>query len=123
MKYTGENLKEVLFPLGGIGSGSISISGNGILKDWEIMNRPNKGSLNRRTHFAIRVIDQKGKIYTKVICGDIQKDLMGYANNYGFGLSAAYMSGFPHFKNCEMTGEFPFAVLEFSDRLESVYSA
>jgi uncharacterized protein (DUF608 family) len=31
------------FPLGGIGTGSISLGGRGQLRDWEIYNRPDKG--------------------------------------------------------------------------------
>ena len=46
MIYTGENTKEISFPLGGIGSGSIGIDGGGRFFDWEIFNRPNKGSRN-----------------------------------------------------------------------------
>ena len=28
MRYTGENLQQIRFPLGGIGTGSISLAGN-----------------------------------------------------------------------------------------------
>ena len=31
------------FPLGGIGTGSISLGGRGQFQDWEIDNRPDKG--------------------------------------------------------------------------------
>ena len=46
MKYTGNKLNEISFPLGGIGSGSIGLTGNGSLVDWEIYNIPNKNSTN-----------------------------------------------------------------------------
>ena len=46
MKYENESLNEISFPLGGIGTGSIGLAGNGRLIDWEIFNRPNKGSVN-----------------------------------------------------------------------------
>ena len=48
MIYTGEHLRAISFPLGGIGTGSIGLRGNGQLFDWEIFNRPDKGSLNGR---------------------------------------------------------------------------
>jgi len=38
--YSGERLSQIRFPLGGIGSGCISLAGNGHLVDWEIFNRP-----------------------------------------------------------------------------------
>src|SRR6185312_17331149 len=33
---------EVAFPLGGIGTGTISLGGRGELRDWEVFNRPAK---------------------------------------------------------------------------------
>lgn len=44
MNYTGRQLREISFPLGGIGTGSIGLSGSGRLIDWEIFNHANKGS-------------------------------------------------------------------------------
>ena len=44
MRYEQEYLKEISFPLGGIGSGCIGLAGNGRLVDWEIFNRPNKNT-------------------------------------------------------------------------------
>ena len=46
MKYSGKNTKEISFPIGGIGTGSIGIGGDGRLIDWEIFQRPSKGSIN-----------------------------------------------------------------------------
>ena len=45
MKYTLEGLREVNFVLGGIGTGSIGLAGNGRLVDWEIRNAPKKAAL------------------------------------------------------------------------------
>src|SRR5437762_4895750 len=41
--FTGAALSEIAFPLGGIGTGIISLGGRGQLRDWEIFNRPAKG--------------------------------------------------------------------------------
>ena len=41
--FRGDQLAMVAFPLGGIGTGSISLGGRGQLRDWEIFNRPEKG--------------------------------------------------------------------------------
>src|SRR6478735_6050135 len=41
--YSGRQLAMIAFPLGGIGTGSISLGGRGQLRDWEIYNRPDKG--------------------------------------------------------------------------------
>ncbi len=118
MKYTGEYTKEISFPLGGIGSGSIGLGGDGRLVDWEIFNRPSKGSTNRYSHFAIRAIDGE-KITAAVLNGDLTKE---YTGPYGAGLSSYgsgpcmdKMAGFAHFRNLEFDGEFPIANLNFED--------
>ncbi len=53
--YRGAKLSQISFPLGGVGTGCIGLAGNGRLIDWEIFNRPNKGSFNGFSHFAIKV--------------------------------------------------------------------
>ena len=42
--FSGRNLKMIAFPLGGIGTGTVSLGGRGQLRDWEIFNRPDKGN-------------------------------------------------------------------------------
>ena len=59
--YRGEQLTEISFPLGGIGSGCIGLGGNGRLIDWEIFGRPNKGSVNGFSHFAVKA-ERDGKL-------------------------------------------------------------
>ena len=43
--YTGQYVNEIAMPLGGIGTGTVSIGGRGDLKDWELMNRGALGFL------------------------------------------------------------------------------
>lgn len=119
MKYTKEKTKEISFPLGGIGSGSIGLAGNGALIDWEIFNRPSKGSVLGYSHFAIKAI-KGGKPITYVLNGDTNESLMGQYRKssftgYGYGPNRSTMCGFPHFGNVEFKGEFPVAELDFSD--------
>ena len=69
--YQGSKTSQISFPLGGIGSGSIGLAGNGRLIDWEIFNRPNKGSVNGFSHFAIRA-EEKGKVISaRILHGDL----------------------------------------------------
>ena len=67
MVYSGKHLKEISFPLGGIGSGSIGLAGNGTLLNWEIFNRPNKGSYNDYCHFAVKAEYPDGRVVTNFI--------------------------------------------------------
>lgn len=118
--YKGEKTKEIVFPLGGIGTGSIGLCGNGVLADFEIFNRPNKGSFNGMTFFAVRAEDENGVIDSRILNGDYIKSYMGsyeqrLYQGYGFGPQRETMAGLPHFKNSDFRGEFPFAKLRFSD--------
>lgn len=123
MKYTGNALNEISFPLGGIGTGCVGLSGNGRLIDWEIFNQPNKGSLNGYTHIAVKAKQGDAQI-CKVLQGDLTKDLTGAIQGvmtpnthrgFGYGPAGENMCGFPHFRTCEFTGEFPIASIAFSD--------
>jgi len=118
--YKGEKTKEIIFPLGGMGTGSIGLAGNGMLVDFEIFNRPNKGSLNGMSFLAVRAEDDEGVLDTRVLNGDYQGSRMGFYqqgfyHGYGFGPQRETMAGFPHFKRCDFKGELPFATLRFSD--------
>lgn len=120
MKYYGNSLNEIVFPLGGIGSGCIGIKGNGQLTDFEIFNRPNKNSDNGCTHFAIRTVTPDGNVNVRIMNGDVTSYLTGIPlqkqfNGFGYGPKSSSMCGFPHFRNCVFDGNFPFADIELSD--------
>ena len=51
--FTGRNLPQIAFPIGGIGTGSISLAGNGALVDWEIFGRPNIGPVMPYSFFTL----------------------------------------------------------------------
>ena len=118
--YEGDRLKEISFPLGGIGSGSIGLSGSGRLVDWEIFNRPNKGSVNGYSHFAVRA-ERDGKVLDARVLngpflGAAGGDYTGIPfRSYGFGVRREYLVGLPHFAACRFDGRFPVAGLTFED--------
>ena len=74
MIYQGEKTKNISFPLGGIGTGCIGLSGNGELREFEIFNRPAKKVRNGYTHFAIKATCGN-KSVAKVLQGDTCDDL------------------------------------------------
>ena len=41
--YDQDHLLNIALPLGGIGTGTVSLGGRGELRDWEIMNKPGIG--------------------------------------------------------------------------------
>ena len=91
--YRGRKTQELIFPLGGIGTGSIGMAGNGRFCDWEIFNKPDKGSLNEYTHIAVKATDASGHTDARVLQGDETKALMGqYMTSYyrGYGYRSKY---------------------------------
>lgn len=120
--YKGANKNKISFPLGGIGSGSIGLSGNGRLIDWEIFNKPNKGSVNGFTHFAVKAENKAGEVKdVRVLHGDLPPDYMGpYGDSifkgFGYGPDRTSLVGLPGFKDVTFTGEFPIASLKFEDQ-------
>ena len=114
--YTKQSLREISFPLGGIGTGCIGLSGCGSLVDWEIFNRPNKGGDNGFSHFAVKASRAGEAPDTRVLCADDPTQLSGtYAHGYGAGKRSVSMQGFPHFRDAVFTGEFPIATVAFRD--------
>lgn len=118
--YTGSQTNEISFPLGGIGTGSIGLAGNGRLIDWEIFNKPNKGSINGFSHFAIKAEKEGRVIDARVLQGDLHPPYSGSINgpmynSFGFGPNRETLAGLPHFPEVTFTGEFPIAQLAFSD--------
>jgi uncharacterized protein (DUF608 family) len=118
--YTKENTKEISFPLGGIGTGSIGLAGNGRLIDWEIRNRPDKGSVNKYSHFAVKVEKDNQVIDARVLNGDLHPPYSGqlgepHFGSFGFGPSRAWLSGVPHFRDAVFEGKFPISRLNFLD--------
>ena len=109
--YRGAKTSQISFPLGGIGTGCIGLAGNGRLIDWEIFNRPNKGSVNGFSHFAIRAERDDKVIDARILHGDLhapfQGELQGAIfNSFGWGPRREYLTGLPHFQDAEFRGEF-----------------
>jgi non-lysosomal glucosylceramidase len=118
--YQGARTAQISFPLGGIGSGSIGLAGNGRLLDWEIFNRPNKGSVNGFSHFAIRA-EQAGQVVAaRILHGDLPPAYQGEMTgsrfgSFGWGPRREYLTGLPHFPTVDFRGEYPLAQLQFND--------
>ena len=116
-----ENAGEVSFPLGGIGAGSIGLTADGRLVDWELFSRPNRQSINWYTHFAIRTEDENGIRDCRVLQGDSTRDYMGgmhigaHSWGFGHGPSRGTMAGFKHFRNTRMEAFYPSADIYYHD--------
>src|SRR5512135_1031754 len=105
--FTGASLREVAFPLGGIGTGTVSLGGRGQLRDWEIFNRPGKGKDLPYTFFAIYAEEEGKPGVARVLERRIQPP---YSS--GFGLSTGRVSGLPRLSEAVFRGEYPFAGID-----------
>ncbi|RED56034.1 GH116 family glycosyl-hydrolase [Cohnella lupini] len=120
--YSGNKTREISFPLGGIGTGSIGLAGNGRLIDWEIFNSPNKRSFNGYSHFAVKAEADGNLLDARVLNGDYPSPYMGQPvrggslhSGYGYGPENNTMAGMPHFRDHSFEGEFPLAGMAFVD--------
>lgn len=113
--YRDQYLREISFPLGGIGTGTIGLSGTGRLVDWEIFNKPNKNSLNGFSHFAVKIEEDGHVVDARVLNSDLPPPYTGGEKNYGFGPDRHLMAGVPHFRQTVFTARYPAARIDFLD--------
>ena len=118
--YKGRYTREISFPVGGIGTGCIGLAGDGRLIDWEIFNRPSKGSRNGFSHFAIKAEDGDTVLDARVLHGDFSPPYTGELTvqqfgGFGFGPRRENLAGMPHFQGTEFVGEFPVGTVRFLD--------
>ena len=119
--YQGPRRKYVGFPLGGIGTGSISLTGSGRLIDWSIRNRPDINQLNGYTHFAIKAEAGGAVLDARVLNGPYDGNPTGQSatrkfDGFGWGANRDQMVGLPHFDDAVFVGRFPTAEIAFADR-------
>ena len=79
-RYDADHLARLALPLGGIGTGTVSLGGRGDLRDWEIVNRPAKGftpsaHANDPGAFFALWTRSRGRCVTRCIEGPIDEGL------------------------------------------------
>ena len=107
---SGPQLSEVAFPIGGIGTGTVSLGGRGQLRDWELFNRPGKGKILPFSFLALWVRPEGGAATVKVVEAPLEPPYRG-----GGGFSRNSAEGLPRFRNAQFTGAYPFARIVFED--------
>ncbi len=109
--FEGEALREIAFPLGGIGTGTISLGGRGNLRDWEIFNRPGKGINLPFTFFALYYQSQGEKPLARVLEGPLLPPFSS-----GHGLPREMVPGLPRMGQAIFRGEYPLAQVQLRDQ-------
>jgi len=94
--YRGEHLQELIFPLGGIGTGTVWLHGTGRLVNWQIFNNIQKDTLVDDSFFAIRMEAPGRPPAVRVL----QRDPVGSV---------------PGFEDISFCGPYPMATIRFRD--------
>src|ERR1051325_2813724 len=109
-RRTGDGLRETAFPLGGIGTGTVSLGGRGNLRDWEIFNRPAKGLNLPYTFFSLWAKPAGGAPVARVLERRVFPPFTGSS-----GPPTAQVSGLPRLREAVFRGGYPLAAIEFDD--------
>jgi non-lysosomal glucosylceramidase len=109
-RYDRDHLARIALPLGGIGTGTVSLGGRGDLRDWEVVNRPAKGFAPSSSFFALYVQPQKGEGVTRLLEGPLE--LGEYEGAFG---SPARNHGLPRFQESAFEAAYPFGQVLLSD--------
>ena len=110
--FAGGDLKMIAFPLGGIGTGTISLGGRGQLRDWEIFNQPDKGHAPDYGFPALWVQVGGGKPVARVLEAQLEPPYERTAD----GLGSSNVPGLPRLAAATFTGAYPFARVAFQDK-------
>lgn len=98
------------FPLGGIGTGNVSIGARGEFRDWEISNHPDKGTWLPFTFFAIRAALDGDPAITRVLESRLHTPHEGDS-----GYHIGKLGGLPRLATSRMSGEYPLLEVGFQD--------
>ncbi|HEY3413181.1 MAG TPA: GH116 family glycosyl-hydrolase [Armatimonadota bacterium] len=108
--FEGDCLRTIAFPLGGIGTGTVSMGGRGNLQDWEIFNHPGKGHSLPLSFFALWCRPDGQAPVTRILERQYLKPF-----HHAHGISPSYLGGLPRFRDASFTGEYPSAYVTLAD--------
>ena len=112
--YDGDHLYRIALPLGGIGTGTVSLGGRGELRDWEIMNVPAKGystvtTGNDAPFFAVYAAPEGGEAVTLLAAGPLyDHEILHYEGR------AVNHHGMPRFGEASFDAAYPFGQVHLS---------
>lgn len=119
-RYDQQHLRRIALPLGGIGTGTVSLGGRGNLQDWEIVNRPAKGFTPMAVNNAYGVgpffaiyARQAGEKQGVARCLEGPIDTEFYEGAHG---ARTPTHGLPRFEQCEFAAAYPLGQVLLRDK-------
>ena len=113
-RYDQAHLARIALPLGGIGTGTVSLGGRGDLRDWEIVNRAAKGFVPLKGRvgpfLALYTETADGRKVARAIEGPIEPS--DYEGDHG---STVPNHGLPRFHKCSFAAAYPLGQVMLSD--------
>ncbi len=107
--YDQAHLDRIALPLGGIGTGTVSLGGRGNLHDWEIVNRPAKGFTPPNCFFALYTRPAGRPAVARALEGILPQHYEGAIG------STAANHGLPRFRSCSFAAAYPFGQVLLAD--------
>ncbi len=107
--YRDRQLDRLALPIGGIGTGSVSLGGRGDLRDWEIVNRPAKGFNPRQAFFAVRASGDGVEPFARCLEGPVTSGFEGWSG------AIVPHAGLPRFTDAEFHAAYPFGQVVLSE--------
>ena len=115
--YDAAHLYQIALPLGGIGTGQVSLGGRGELRNWAIMNIPAIGfstvyeGSDNAPFFAVYARPEGGEPTTTLLEGPLyDQELM-----HGGGGEEVNHHGMPRFAQASFDAAYPFGQVNLSD--------
>ncbi|MCF7689934.1 MAG: hypothetical protein K9N01_16705 [Cephaloticoccus sp.] len=113
--YTGEHLAKIALPVGGIGTGTVSLCGWGAWRHWEMANRPAKGFTpvgqgRAAPFFAVRAAQRGKPPVTRLLEGPLP--IAEWEGEEGAPMPNA---GLPRFSRCTFHAAYPLARIDLAD--------
>ena len=119
-RYDSNHLARIALPLGGIGTGTVSLGGRGDLRDWELANRPAKGFTPRgqggglirsvAPFFALWLREEGGVVHMRALEGPL--DDSEYEGASG---SPTRNHGLPRFPQASFAAAYPLGQVFLKD--------
>jgi uncharacterized protein (DUF608 family) len=108
--YTGDSLKNIGVPVGGIGTGDILIGGRGDIRALEIFNRSAMDDQPYMTFFSLWCRQDGDPADAKILEGAVPVSDSG-----PYGITRRQLEGIPRFREVRFSAEYPFIQLQLND--------